>query len=551
MQETLVSVFDFIEGKYMHGTHHYVNLETNTCPIKEERLGSVNAYHGKVSKLLKAGTTNQSLPKLDRKFQQTAACLLTQAAMRIISIRDAAVIVHGPIGCAAGMHGYREIYRNIPLELGRPPFELNWLSTNLNERDVVYGGEEKLKKAILEAERRYSPKATFIITTCASGVMGDDIEGVIESAKSQVKSALVPVHCEGFKSSISQTAFDAMAHAIVKYLVKEPEKKQEDLVAIPAPFSITWTDRLEIHRLLGKMGLRAQLIPDFATIGELEKLSDAAVVAPTCPSYGDYWQIALNEKFGVPYFRHPAPLGIQNTETWLRTIAKHTGKENEAEKLIEEELSIVRPQIETLKKEFKGKKAKILVSAGLARAVFIPRFSAELGMKVSAVNTLELDPYILGELKQVYEDIGDFEIHVSNVQPFEQSHMIKRLNPELYTGCPFMGLYKREASNVRNHSFRSDFSQPAMQIGFRGMVNYGYVMQRAVSNPSLCKTLNRTQRKPYKQWWYAQKDILYYTKEKAKNGNGKVPVRSHSESISANVNTAIVPPATGVIANGD
>lgn len=501
----------------MHGTHHYVNFKADTCPIKEERVGSVNAYSGKISNFIKEGKKDGHLVQLRRKFQQTAACMLSQTAGRIITVREAVVVFHGVIGCgAAGVSGYRQMYKNIPPELGKPPnFELAGISTNLDERDIVYGGVDKLKKTIIEAERRYSPKAIFIITSCATGVMGDDIEGAVESVKNQVKATLVPIHCEAFKTGISQTAFDSMAHAVVKYLVKSPEKKQEDLVAVPAPFSITWTDRLEITRLLGKMGLRAQLIPDFATVTELEKLSEVALVAPTCSSYGDYWQLALHEKFDVPYFRHPAPLGIQNTETWLRTIAEYTGKEKEAEKLIEEELKIVLPEVEKLKSEFKGKKSKIVVSAGLARAVFIPRFAAELGMQVSAVNTLELDPYIIDELKKVYDDIGDFEIHASNVQSFEQSHMLKRLNPELYTGCSFMGLYKREASNVRNHSFRHDFSPPALQIGFRGLLAYGYVMQRAFNNPSLCKTLHRTQPKPYKQWWYQQPDILYYTKENA------------------------------------
>jgi nitrogenase molybdenum-iron protein alpha chain len=506
----------------MHKTHgvNVINLDTDTCPIKEDRVGSVNAYAGKISQLVKEGKKEGHFVQLRRKFQQTAMCMMTQTTGRIISVREAALVIHGAIGCgAAGIAGYRQIFKNIPPELGKPPdFELCGISTNLNERDIVYGGVEKLKKTIIEAERRYGPKAIFVITSCASGVMGDDIEGAVEAVKDKVKATIVPIHCEAFKTGISQTAFDSMAHAVVKYLVKEPRSKQEDLVAVPAPFSITWSDRLEIERLLGKMGLRALLIPDFATVTELERLSEVALVAPTCPSYGDYWQLALHEKFDIPYFRHPAPLGIKNTETWLRTIGEFTGKEKEAEKLIEEELTVVTPEIEKLKKEFKGKNGRIIVSAGLARAVFIPRFAADLGMEVSAVNTLELDPYIIDELKNVYEDIGDFEIHASNIQSFEQSHMLKRLNPELYTGCPFMGLYKREASNVRNHSFRHDFSPPALQIGFRGLLTYGYVMQRAFNNPSLCKTLHRTQPKPYKAWWYQQPDILYYTKENAVYG---------------------------------
>lgn len=157
--------------------------------------------------------------------------------------------------------------------------------------------------------------------------------------------------------------------------------------------------------------------------------------------------------------------------------------------------------------------ALAFVSAGQARATFIPRFASELGMKIAAVNTLELDHEILNEMEQVYNQIGDFEVHASDVQPFEQSHMLNRLKPELYTGCPFMGLYKREASNVRNHSYRSDITPTANQFMFRGVLNYGYVMQRALNNPSVCKTLARKTKRPYKQWWYDQKEIMAYAQK--------------------------------------
>jgi nitrogenase molybdenum-iron protein alpha chain len=302
----------------------------------------------------------------------------------------------------------------------------------------------------------------------------------------------------------------------VKYLVKPPKRKQEDLVNIIAPFRVTWADRQEFNRLFGKLGLRVRFVPDFATVEELEELSEAAVTAPTCPSYGFYLQTALYEKYGVPFFREPAPLGIEYSEVWFRNIAKLTGKEKEVEALIEEEKAYVLPKLEEFKKQFKGKDASIFVSAGQARAMFIPKFAAELGMNVAAVNTLELDPFVVDELEKVYEQVGDFEVHVSDVQPFEQSHLMRRLKPELYTGCPFMGLYKREGSHVRNHSFRSDFSIQANQYCFRGILNYGYVMQRALNNPSLNHTLYNKRPSPYKDWWYEQDNILAYTGEDVK-----------------------------------
>ncbi|NWJ46868.1 MAG: nitrogenase [Chloroflexi bacterium] len=500
-----------------HFQEEKLDLNAKTSPKREDRLGTIKNYAGTLSSLVDDYKSGKALEWRNRTFEQSGGCLLTQTVMRLVTIRDSVLIVHGPVGCSQGTNGYREMFRSVPLSLGRPQdFELAVLSSNLSESDIVFGGEKKLRQAILEANERYNPKSIIIATSCASGVMGDDIEGVVDSVQPEIAARLVPVHCEGFRSKINQTAFDASSHAIVKYLVKPPRRKQEDLVNIIAPFSVTWADRVEINRLFAKVGLRANYVPDFATTEELETMSEAAVTAPTCASYGEYLQKALFEKFGVPYFREPGPLGLQNSADWFREIAKHTGKEKEIEALIEEEISIVTPQLEDLKKSLKkslnGKDASIFVAAGQLRIAFIPRLAAELGIKVAAISSREIDPYIIEDLEKVHNELGDFEVHSSDEQPFEHSHMLNRLKPDLYTGCPFMGVYKREGSQVRNHSFRSDFSIPANQFVFRGILNYGYIVQRALQNQSLTRTLHAKTPSPYKSWWYEQPDALAYSK---------------------------------------
>lgn len=494
-----------------------IDLTKSTSPIREDRLGSIKAFAGKVSDLVNSKHLGENLAWRNHKFQQTSGCLLTQTVGRLITIRDSALIVHGPVGCAQGTNEYREIYQGIPekFRAWNGDVELHSVSSNLTESDIVFGGEKKLKLAIKEATRRYNPKTIIIACSCTSGVMGDDIDGIVASIQHEVEPILVPVHCEGFRSQISQSAFDSSSHAIVKYIVQKPKKRQKDLVGIIAPMSVTLGDKNDLIRMFNKIGLTARFIPDFATVDELKEISEAAVIAPTCQSYGQYMQKALYEDYGTPYFLDPAPLGVENSKVWFREIAKYTGKEKEVEQLIKEEMEYVQPKLDELKKSFKGRKASIYVSAGQARAVFIPRFVTELGISVAAVNTLELDSNIVDEFEKVYEDIGDFEVHASDYQPFEQSHLLNRLKPDLYTGCSFMGLYKREGSQLRNHSFLSDFSPQSNQFFFRGVLNYGYILERALKNPSLNKTLYRKTPNPYRQWWYEQEDSEAYVKEKS------------------------------------
>ena len=69
--------------------------------------------------------------------------------------------------------------------------------------------------------------------------------------------------------------------------------------------SYTWQDRLEIKRLLGKVGLRVNFIPEFATVEQFEQLGEAAVTAPLCPTYTDYISRGLKQEFGVPFLSIP------------------------------------------------------------------------------------------------------------------------------------------------------------------------------------------------------------------------------------------------------
>jgi nitrogenase molybdenum-iron protein alpha chain len=501
--------------KQLRYDDYKVDLDTDTCPKREDSIGTVKTYAGNASELIGQKRCGEPLPYIDRQFAQTSMCPMSQVVSRLFTIQGSVLIAHGAIGCAQDAYSYQEVMRTAPPDLFPDGIELNFLSSNLTEQDVVFGGEKKLRLAIETAVERYNPKCILIANSCAAGVMGDDIEGIASSMQPNIEARIIPIHCEGFRSGISATGFDAASHAIVKYLVQPPKRKQTDLVAIPAPLSVVGADRIELSRLLSKVGLRALFVPDFATAQELIELSEVAVVAPTCASYGYYLQSALHEKYGVPYFREPAPLGIEQTSSWLRQIAKYTGKKAEIEQLIEEEKEYVLPRLEEIKKQIKDENGSIFVSAGLARAVFIPKFAAEMGLKVVGISSTELDAFVLDEFEELYEEIGDFKVHGGDFQAYEQTNVLDRLKPDLVTGCVFMGLFKREASTVRNHSYRSDFSTFSNTFGYRGMLNYGYVILRSLENPSLNKIMKERTPRPYRDLVFEDANPLKYTtKEK-------------------------------------
>jgi Nitrogenase molybdenum-iron protein, alpha and beta chains len=85
------------------------------------------------------------------------ACVYCGARVVLNPITDAYHLVHGPIGCASytwdirgSLSSGEEVYRNS-------------FSTDLKEKDVIFGGEKKLSSAIDEIVENYRPKVILYI----------------------------------------------------------------------------------------------------------------------------------------------------------------------------------------------------------------------------------------------------------------------------------------------------------------------------------------------------------------------------------------------------
>jgi nitrogenase molybdenum-iron protein alpha chain len=496
-----------------------IDLSRATCPNREQRANGINVWYGKASDLAKEARSG-CLRQRERNFQQSSGCVLNfYLSVRIGTIRDGVAIYHAPVGCSSSALGYRELYRHVPVELGRPAnYDLHWITTNLGEKDVVYGAGDKLGEAILEAQKRYNPKAIFILTSCTSGIIGEDIEGVVAKYQPQVNATLVPIHCEGSRSKLVQTGYDAFWHAVLKYLVKKPEKKQKDLINIASMLSYTWQDRLEIKRLLGKVGLRVNFIPEFASVEQFKQLSEAAVTAPICPTYTDYLARGLEQEYGVPYFLYPSPMGIANTDEWLRQIAKYTGKEKEVEALIKEEHEKWLPKLKAIRHEFEnfkgnGEKVEVLGALGQGRLLAQVPYFDELGLKSSAAMCQDFDNLILKDLEKLIAQIGDFDILVNTFQAAEQTHITNQRDPDIAMTCPFQGgAFKRDKGVTRVHALRSDPHPWSSQSGYTGAIAFGNFLLQSLKSHSYQRTMKEKTQSTYKDWWYKQPNSLYYLK---------------------------------------
>jgi nitrogenase molybdenum-iron protein alpha chain len=92
-------------------------------------------------------------------------------------VRDVVHIVHGPIGCSFYAWLTRR-NQTRPKDDTQPNYMPYALSTDMQEEQIIFGGEKKLKQAIEEAVAIFHPKAIGIYATCPVGLIGDDVHAV-------------------------------------------------------------------------------------------------------------------------------------------------------------------------------------------------------------------------------------------------------------------------------------------------------------------------------------------------------------------------------------
>jgi len=435
------------------------------------------------------------------------------------SLPDTVVLLHGAIGCGACAHSQNANVRMGSNQRRGQVKDGLWLSTALNENDVISGGEAKLEEAIREAERRYRPATIIVAAGCVPGIIGDDIDGVAARVQDQVSAKILPVHCEGFKTKIWATAYDAVYHAIGRNLLEEPKEYRQ---VIPDEFEelrdkFTWSrtvnlmnvssmgrvDELELSRLLRSLGLEVNMFPVFAHPEEMYKVTRAALSISTCPTHDDYFLKYLEEKFGVPYIIRHMPIGMANTSRWVRDVASFFGLQEQAEKLIAEEERELKNALEEFKAAFTGK--KVFVSAGEIRALTNAELLKELGFEVVGIRSFHHDEFAEIEYEKLADEKNDFVFNIGNAQPFEEANLLKRTKPDLFLGH-WCGNATASKLGIPTHVI---YNTGLSYIGYQGVYELARRIYRQLKNPTFNKKLSKYVRLPYTDQWYDADPFKY------------------------------------------
>jgi len=222
-------------------------------------------------------------------------------------------------------------------------------SSSVHEDGAVFGALNRVEEAVDVLLMRYPDvKVVPIITTCSTEVIGDDVNGVVTKLNNGLlkdkypgrEVHLIPIHTPSFKGSMI-SGYDVAVEDFVKYFAKksEPNGKINLITGWVNPGDVT-----SLKNLLTKMDIDATVLfeienfdspvmPDGNTVSygntTIEDLSSTANAIGTIALNRYEGGLAakyLEDQFGVPAIIGPTPIGIRNTDTFLKNLSTMTGK---------------------------------------------------------------------------------------------------------------------------------------------------------------------------------------------------------------------------------
>lgn len=474
-----------------------INTNSSNVAVRENRIGSITGYVGSLKDLAQQSECG-TLKGCARCFSQSSTCLSQCGLGQLAGIRDVAIIHHGPAGCSVAGAGAYYLDKTMAKKRGVTNNTV-YVGTDMNEKDTIFGSSESLRRIILEVNRRYSPKAIFVSSSCATGIIGEDIDSIVDDVREEIDVPIVAVHCEGFKSRIWATGFDISDHAVLSSIVQPPKQKRNTV-----NFKNFYESaRPEIIEMFREFDLEPTFLYCNSTVEELSHLSEALATTCICGTLGNYLGNGLEEKYGVPYVRTINPLGITGFETWLRAIGEATGRSEKVEKYIAEQRAIYIPQIEEIKKELKGLRAVLGMGPGYTFEV--SRVLNELGIEVVWALAWHYDKkYENGDvppsMKYLLDNGVDFEASVADQQNYEVMNILKKYQPDLY-------LSRHPGSTVwaiKNGTPAVYVADEYMIFGYKHTLEFAHSVLNSIHNRSFEANLAKRVKLPYTDWWYEQ-----------------------------------------------
>lgn len=353
------------------------------APTNRELLTEPACSHNPAAKggLAKKGCAQKAKPG-----DAQGGCAFDGALITLVPITDVAHLVHGPIACGGHSWGTRGSLSSGPQNYR------HGFTTDLNEHDIIFGAETKLRQAIEAIARDQRPKAIFVYATCVTALIGEDLDSVCKQAAQALALPVIPVHSAGFRGS-KNFGNRLGGQALLDHVIgTSPAPRQAGpSINIIGEYNIAgevWA----VEPLLEALGIRVQArITGDGRYEAIAAAHQADLNVVICSKALLNVARTMEKRYGIPFIE-ASFYGSANVSQCLRQIVDHLVDSkladlsliDRSEALIATHTALMGSQLEPYRQRLAGK--RILLYTGGVKSWSIIAAAADLGMKVVATS---------------------------------------------------------------------------------------------------------------------------------------------------------------------
>ncbi|MEI8244328.1 MAG: nitrogenase component 1 [Lentisphaerota bacterium] len=254
------------------------------------------------------------------------SCALAGAMTTITALPRGIPILHAAPGCA-GNAAWTQLGGG-GLQVGGYCGSLSVACSNIQEREVVFGGDQRLREQIEHTFKVLDGDLYVIASGCVPAMIGDDVKAVasefIDSGKPLIVAAT-----SGFKGN-TQLGYDLVLEAIARQFVKkgiEKHKGKVNLLGIVPNWDVFWRGNIVgVKQLLQSLGLEVNAYFSHEdTMAEIANSSAAELNIVVSGAYGILAARAYEEVHGIPWLSLPLPIGPAASAEFLKTVGHALG----------------------------------------------------------------------------------------------------------------------------------------------------------------------------------------------------------------------------------
>ena len=435
--EALILSNEVAITKASHSTASSVKLEYEYTPSCScESAEPCEACAG-ISSGQEESNSDYDAPYLSKNVirdEPLHGCAFNGAMTMSSNLKDAVILAHSPKSCTyLSIQTISSAGRRTLFERGNIlPSSLipNVLSTDMSETDMVFGGSENLLskvKSILNSKS--PPPAIVIVSSCPSGIIGDDIDDALSLSTERTK--IVTVKSEGNLTGDYLQGMLMAYTSLAKQIIDRSVEKRERTVNIVFEKVVARNTEMNFQRLkafLARMNISVNC--RFLCNTSYASLRDFCSAELNLLAYRDYTGKILEDffikEYGASFFEKQFPIGFKETSDWLLALGKHFDASNEAKSIISENEIIYQNRIKSVRPKLKGKKLMIITYNH--ELDWILNAALDCGMKIVKICVLNFSQD--EGFRSSLPEIDGIEV-VENYDKDERSSDIKRLKPDI------------------------------------------------------------------------------------------------------------------------